>query len=121
MKNAVIYIRAKTDCSEDSIKSVSVQLHSCKAYADANSLNIVGIYSDINVFGTTPIFVDWNAILRNPNPFFDCVLVSDYSRIGRNTRTVIADIKKLARRSVKVISIANTMQDQKLTEVVLGL
>lgn len=111
MKKAVIYIRIKTDLMDDSVNGVSTQVQQCKAYAEANGLSIVGIYSDIRVYGSKEDYIDWKAILNNMTPFYEYVLISDIARIGRNYGTVIADLKRLQKHGVKVISVAGAEHD----------
>ena len=95
MKTAIIYTRTKVNLSDCDLFSVSTQLKTCKEFAEKNGLQVCGIRSDVILSGTPSNFSAWESITRNKKPEYDCIIVHDYSRIGRNTEKAIKDIIKL--------------------------
>lgn len=95
MKTAIIYARAKADLSDFGLISVQGQFQTCKAYAEKNDIKIVGLFSDIHLFGNKPKYSNWRNIVNTKKPNYDYILVYNNSRVGRDLKKVLKDRSKL--------------------------
>ena len=97
MKTAIIYARAK---SSDSIK---MQVSVCKEFAEKNEIQVIDIYWDI-IISSPCQPLSWKKILNIPKPEFDCIIVYDYSRIGRDYTKQMKDRINLKNKRVRIIT-----------------
>lgn len=113
MKTAIIYARAKADLSDFGLISVQGQFQTCKAYAEKNDIKIVGLFSDIHLFGNKPKYSNWRNIVNTKKPNYDYILVYNNSRVGRDLKKVLKDRSKLKEKGVRIISASEpTSEDE---------
>ena len=83
MNRAVIYARFSTDKQDPA--SIADQVRRCREYAAAEDMNVVDIYADQAVSGTTVSRADLQRMLRDARlKKFDVLLVDDFSRLSRD-------------------------------------
>src|SRR5689334_3583340 len=83
MGRAVIYARFSTDKQDPA--SIPDQIRRCREYAAIDRENVVDIYADHAVSGTTVSRADLQRMLRDARlKKFDIVLVDDFSRLSRD-------------------------------------
>lgn len=111
MKTAIIYARAKGDLSDFGLMSVKGQFQVCKEYAEKNDIKIVGLFSDILLFGNKPKYPNWRSVVNTKNPKYDYILVYNNSRVGRDLNKVLKDRTKLKEKGVRIISATEPMTE----------
>lgn len=111
MKTAIIYARAKADLSDFGLTSVKGQFQTCKEYAEKNDIKIVGLFSDILLFGNKPKYPNWRNIVNSKKPKYNYILVYNYSRAGRDLSKVLKDRTKLKERGVRILSALEPMSE----------
>lgn len=112
MKKAIIYTRASFSLSDCSLAPIEAQVLSCKEFAEKNDIDIIGVRADIITVGTKDNFAAWRSIVNNRKPDYDYILVRDYSRIGRNRSQVVKDHAKLKEKSVRLLSVTESLSDE---------
>ncbi len=112
MKKAIIYSRTKVNLSDCNLTSVEAQLKSCKDFAEKNDVAIIGVRSDITAIGTASDFSAWKEIVKDRKPNYDCILVHDYSRIGRDLSKAIKDRATLKDKGVRIVSATENLSDE---------
>ena len=112
MKKAIIYTRAKLDLSDCSLASVESQIKSCNEFANRNELQVIGVYSDIVASETKSDFGAWNSIVKSKKPDYNCIIIYDYSRIGRNATQTIKDRAKLKEKGVRIVTVLENLDEE---------
>ena len=122
MKNVVAYCRVSTD-KEDQLNSFEAQKAFFSEYAKRNDLNLIKIYADEGITGTSTKKRDeFNKMLSDSSSgIFDCILVKDVSRFARNTVDLLKSTRKLKANGVNVIFITGNMQTNESSEVILSI
>lgn len=109
MENAYVYARYSSDKqTEDSIEA---QLRSCRAYAAAHDLNIVGIYTDEAISGKgskTAARTQYQKMLRDCDESVTVILIHKYDRIARSLGEHVNLEARLKRKGIRLIA---TSQD----------
>lgn len=110
MKNVVAYCRVSTN-KEDQINSFEAQKIFFTEYAEKNNLNLIKIYADEGITGTsTKKRIEFNQMMSDSEKkIFDTVLVKDVSRLARNTVDLLQSIRKLKSLSIEVVFITADM------------
>lgn len=121
-KNVVAYCRVSTN-KEDQLNSLEAQKKFFADYAEKNNLNLVHIYADEGITGTsTKNRVEFNRMIEDSRKgIFECVLVKDVSRFSRNTLDLIKYLRKLTSNNVNVKFITLNMESKDNVEFLLTL
>lgn len=103
MKNVVAYCRVSTE-KESQFDSFEAQKQFFVDYAEKNNLNLIRIYADRGITGTsTKKRAEFNEMMQDSKKgIFDCVLVKDVSRLARNILDFVECIRKLKARDINV-------------------
>lgn len=103
MKNVVAYCRVSTD-KDSQFDSFEAQKKYFVDYAKKNNLNLLRIYADRGITGTsTKKRAEFNEMMQDSKKgIFDCVLVKDVSRLARNILDFVDCIRKLKARDINV-------------------
>ena len=122
MKNVVAYCRVSTE-KEDQLNSFEAQKAFFSEYAKRNDLNLIKIYADEGITGTSTKKRDeFNKMMSDSSSgIFDCILVKDVSRFARNTVDLLKSTRKLKANGVNVIFITGNMQTNESSEVILSI
>ena len=122
MKNVVAYCRVSTD-KEDQLNSFEAQKAFFSEYTKRNDLNLIKIYADEGITGTSTKKRDeFNKMMSDSSSgIFDCILVKDVSRFARNTVDLLKSTRKLKANGVNVIFITGNMQTNESSEVILSI
>jgi site-specific DNA recombinase len=107
--NAAIYARKSTDQSgvSDDQRSVARQVDNARAYAAGKGWTVVDehVFVDDGISGTEfdrrPGLQSLRAALK-PRPRFEVLIVSEQSRLSRDTADTLQFLKELARAGVRV-------------------
>jgi len=108
MKNAYLYLRSARDDDSDTLSVLLEQERALKNWAGHNGYKVIGVYVDKGVSGTTvnrPSLRQLISVCASDPA--DAVLVSDYSRLGRNIVTVSKIVKTITSMGVGIIDISN--------------
>ncbi|MCR5075133.1 MAG: recombinase family protein [Ruminococcus sp.] len=122
MKNVVAYCRVSTD-KEDQLNSFEAQKAFFSEYTKRNDLNLIKIYADEGITGTSTKKRDeFNKMMSDSSSgIFDCILVKDVSRFARNTVDLLKSTRKLKANGVNVVFITGNMQTNESSEVILSI
>ncbi len=107
MKSA-IYCRCSTDSQSEEELPIQGQLEECKRYALEHNIEIVRIYKDEGMTGSTESRPGYQQMLedtRQKPPPFDIILTWRANRISRNVESRLANRRILRSRSVKIVSL----------------
>ncbi|MCM1506443.1 MAG: recombinase family protein [Ruminococcus flavefaciens] len=125
MENVVAYCRVSTN-KESQNGSFETQKKFFVDYAEKNNLNLVHIYSDQGITGTSiekrPGFSQM--IKDSEKGIFKCVLVKDISRFSRNVLDLIKCIRQLTGYKINVKFITmdmNTIDGDELMLILGGM
>ena len=108
--NVVAYCRVSTN-KEDQINSLNAQKTFFDNYAKNNNLNLIKIYADEGITGTSRKKRDsFNEMMKDSEKnVFSTILVKDFSRFARNTVDFLECIRKLKKRNIDVVFINTGM------------
>lgn len=122
MKNVVAYCRVSTD-KEDQINSFEAQKTFFVEYAEQNNLNLVRIYADEGITGTSrKKRAEFNKMMADSEKgIFDCILVKDVSRLARNTVDFLESIRKLKALNINVKFVTANMETLDGSEFMLTM
>ena len=118
--NVVAYCRVSTD-KEDQINSFIAQQEFFKKYAEQHNLNLIRIYADEGITGTSrKNRKEFNSMMKDSEKgLFQCVLVKDVSRLARNTVDFLQSIRRLKALNINVRFITANMETQECNEFTL--
>ena len=124
MKNVVAYCRVSTN-KNDQLNSFEAQKEFFTEYAKQNNYNLIRIYADEGITGTsTKKRKEFNEMMNDSKKgIFECVLVKDISRFARNTVDCLQSIRELSARDINVkfiTSYMNTIEGNELTLTMLA-
>ena len=117
MKNVVAYCRVSTK-KDSQFDSFEAQKKFFVDYAEKNNLNLIRIYADRGITGTsTKKRIEFNKMMDDSKKgIFECVLVKDVSRLSRNILDLVGCIRELKARDINVKFITNDMNTIEGTE-----
>lgn len=120
MKNVVAYCRVSTE-KESQFDSFEAQKQFFVDYAEKNNLNLLRIYADRGITGTsTKKRAEFNEMMQDSRKgIFDCVLVKDVSRLSRNVVDLLNCIRDLTERDINVKFITTNMNTIEGNELIL--
>ena len=125
MKDVVAYCRVSTN-KDDQVNSFEAQKAFFTEYAEKNNLNLIRIYADKGITGTsTKKRIEFNQMMQDSErEIFDTILVKDVSRLARNTVDLLDSVRKLKALNIEVIFITADMttysKDSELLLTMLG-
>lgn len=121
-KNVVAYCRVSTN-KEDQLNSFEAQKEFFIDYAEKNNLNLVRIYADEGITGTsTKKRVEFNRMIEDSRKgIFECILVKDVSRFARNTVDFLQSIRDLRALNINVKFITLNMDTFDNNDVMLTM
>lgn len=121
-KNVVAYCRVSTD-KEDQLNSFEAQKSFFTEYAKKNGYNLIRIYADEGITGTsTRKRAEFNLMMNDSKKgIFECVLVKDVSRLARNTYDFLKSIRELKSRNINVKFVTANMESLDGSEFMLTL
>lgn len=121
-KNVVAYCRVSTD-KEDQLNSFEAQKSFFTEYAKKNGYNLIRIYADEGITGTsTKKRAEFNLMMNDSKKgIFECVLVKDVSRLARNTYDFLKSIRELKARNINVRFVTANMESLDGSEFMLTL
>lgn len=121
-KNVVAYCRVSTD-KEDQLNSFEAQKSFFTEYARKNGYNLIRIYADEGITGTsTKKRAEFNLMMNDSKKgAFECVLVKDVSRLARNTYDFLKSIRELKSRNINVRFVTANMESLDGSEFMLTL
>lgn len=121
-KNVVAYCRVSTD-KEDQLNSFEAQKSFFTKYAKKNGYNLIRIYADEGITGTsTKKRAEFNLMMNDSKKgIFECVLVKDVSRLARNTYDFLKSIRELKSRNINVKFVTANMESLDGSEFMLTL
>lgn len=111
MQNVVAYCRVSTN-KEDQLNSFEAQKEFFNNYTKNNNLNLVHIYADEGITGTSTKKRDeFNRMMADSKKgIFECLLVKDVSRFARNTVDCLQCIRQLKAIDINVKFITTNME-----------
>lgn len=122
MNNVVAYCRVSTN-KEDQLNSFEAQKEFFTAYAKQKNYNLVRIYADEGITGTSrKKRAEFNQMMDDSEKgVFDCVLVKDVSRLARNTVDFLQSIRKLKSLNINVNFVTANMETLDGSEFMLTM
>lgn len=122
MKNVVAYCRVSTN-KEDQLNSFETQKKFFTEYAENNNLNLIKIYADEGITGTsTKNRVAFNEMMKDSEKnLFEMVLVKDISRLARNTVDLLQSVRKLKSLNIDMRFITANMTTLGESEFILTI
>lgn len=101
MKSGVIYARYSAGPNQTD-QSIEGQIVDCKAYAEANGINIIEIYADRHISGKSVEGRDefLRMMYDAEHHRFDCIIVWKIDRFGRNRQDIAISKMRLKRAGV---------------------
>ncbi|QDZ08376.1 recombinase family protein [Sphingomonas panacisoli] len=114
MTRVAIYARFSTD--KQSEKSAEDQARLCKSRADREGWDVIGVYPDLALSGTTRDRPGLNVLLAQLDRF-DVVLAESIDRISRDQEDIAAIYKQLRFAGVQLI----TLSEGEVGEIHVGL
>ncbi|WP_417808907.1 recombinase family protein [Thioclava sp.] len=113
---ASIYARFSTDMQRDA--SIADQIRSCQEHAARQGLEVVGVYSDKAVSGSSLMRSGIQKLLRDAqNGTFDVILSEALDQLSRNQADIAAIYQKLQFRDVMI----ETVSEGIISEMHIGL
>lgn len=108
----VIYARFSEGPNQTD-QSIEGQVADCKAYAEANDIDVIGLYADRHITGTsTEKRAEFLRMLADAEKGrFDCVIVWKIDRFGRNRQDIALGKLKLRRAGVKLMYAAESIPE----------
>ena len=101
--STIIYARYSSDNQSES--SIDAQVRACTEYAAKHGLNIIKIYKDEAISGTTNKRPAYQEMLSDAfESKFDTILIHKYDRIARNLEEQVTLRSKLKSLNIKLIS-----------------
>lgn len=108
--NAVIYARFSSDKQRE--ESIDGQIRECKAFAQANQLNVIAIYIDRAMSARTDHRPDFLRMIKDSRSgAFDYVLVYQLDRFSRSRYDSAIYKHELKKNGVKVLSAKENITD----------
>lgn len=108
--NAVIYARFSSDKQRE--ESIDGQIRECKAFAQANQLNVIAIYIDRAMSARTDHRPDFLRMIKDSRSgSFDYVLVYQLDRFSRSRYDSAIYKHELKKNGVKVLSAKENITD----------
>ena len=122
MRNVVAYCRVSTN-KEDQLNSFETQKKFFTEYAENNNLNLIKIYADEGITGTsTKNRTAFNEMMRDSEKkIFEMVLVKDISRLARNTVDLLQSVRKLKSLNIDMRFITANMATLGESEFILTI
>ncbi|MDE6678079.1 MAG: recombinase family protein [Ruminococcus sp.] len=122
MNNVVAYCRVSTN-KEDQLNSFEAQKSFFTEYARHNNYNLVHIYADEGITGTSrKKREEFNKMMDDSKKgIFECVLVKDVSRLARNTVDFLQSIRQLKSLDINVKFITANMDIIESNEFMLTM
>ena len=100
--SGVIYARYSSHNQRD--VSIEQQIDKCAAYAVANGIKIIQVYSDRAITGKTDNRPNFQKMMRDAKKgTFDYVIAWKSNRMGRNMLQAMVNASKLAEEGVKCL------------------
>jgi site-specific DNA recombinase len=107
---AVIYARYSSSSQREA--SIEDQIRECKAFAKANKMSVVKVYSDYAITGTTDDRANFQLMIKQAaKKVFQVVLIYKNDRFARNRFDAAIYKKKLKTNGIKVIAIREPIPD----------
>lgn len=119
MLNAIAYCRQShsRDDQDDSL-SLALQERRIRDYAARHDLEIVAVYSDLDVSGNVESRVGLNALLEHcARGTIQAVAIYNISRLARDTMLFLKICRELDRHKIKLVSASESMEDRTVTTV----
>lgn len=108
--SGVIYARYSSHNQRD--VSIEQQIDKCAAYAEANGIKIIQIYSDRAITGKTDNRPNFQKMMRDAKKgTFDYVIAWKSNRMGRNMLQAMVNASKLAEEGVKCLYVEEDFDD----------
>ncbi len=122
VNNVVAYCRVSTN-KEDQLNSFEAQKSFFTEYARHNNYNLVHIYADEGITGTSrKKREEFNKMMDDSKKgVFECVLVKDVSRLARNTVDFLQSIRQLKALDINVKFITANMDIIESNEFMLTM
>ena len=120
---SVAYLRRSTDMQDQSLDD---QLAVINAYADREGHEIIRIFTDDAISGTTsekrPAFQEMTALAQQPGCGFEAILVYDVSRFGRFDPDEAGHWRYLLRQNgVQIIYVADNLNGDETDDIILPI
>ena len=110
MISAYIYGRYSSENQKDT--SIDDQVRECRAYAQRNDMEILGVFADHAVSGKTDDRPQFQEMIRcSAGRAVSVILVWKLDRIGRNRTEMALNRYKLKKNGVKIISVTENIPD----------
>ena len=108
--NAVIYARFSSDKQRE--ESIEGQVRECRAFAEANGLNVIHIYTDRAKSAKTDNRPDFLKMVRaSTKGLFSYIIVYTLDRFSRSRYDSVTYKAKLKKNGVKVLSAKENIRD----------
>lgn len=117
---AVIYARFSSDRQSET--SIDAQVRACTEYADAKHINILRVYKDEAVSGTTANRLSYQEMLADAfDGDFNMILIHKYDRIARNLEEQVSLQKRLKQLNIRLVAVAQDYGEGKDAELSKGI
>ena len=118
--NAVIYARFSSDRQSET--SIDAQVRACTEYADSHHINILRIYKDEAVSGTTANRLGYQEMLADAfDSHFSMILIHKYDRIARNLEEQVSLQKRLKQLNIRLVAVAQDYGEGKDANLSKGI
>lgn len=120
--NIVAYCRVSTD-KQDQLNSLETQKSFFKEYTEKKGYNLVEVYADEGISGTTiKNRKEFQRLMKDAERgIFDMVISKDISRFARNTVDLLKCVRKLKELGIKVIFLTADMTSHGDSEFILTI
>lgn len=119
-RRAAIYARFSSHNQRD--ESIEIQVENCRAYCEANGLEVVQVYSDYAQTGRDTNRAGYQRMLKDADRhLFDFVVIYKVTRIMRNRDEMALLRMQLARDRVEILYAGETIADGSSGVLQLGM
>ncbi len=119
MKRALVYARqSQRNPDQDESVSLAFQERRIRDYCERNGMEVVGVYSDIDVSGNIEARDGLDAMLaRCAAGGIDVVAIYNISRLARDTYLFLKITRELTNRKIDLVSASESMEDRTVVTV----
>ena len=117
---AAIYARFSSDRQQET--SIEAQVRACNEYAQRKKINVIKVFADEAISGTTTKRPQYQAMLAEASAHkFDIVLIHKYDRIARDLSEHVKLEDRFNEWGIKLIAVAQDFGESKEARVSKGI